>query len=128
MAQKDIDISFTTGTAFVVEGPERTRFHCLASRFRYGSSEPGSGPIVQFYDANDQRFRYILATEPPVEADGAIDWDNDSGHWHVRPLVNEDQKWVLLPGLSFDSFDDFKAWARDYSYATVGEPVLDFGP
>ena len=124
MAQKGIDISFTTGTAFVVEGPERTRFHCLGSRFRYGSSEPGSGPIVQFYDANDQRFRYILATEPPVEADGAIDWDNDSGHWHVRPLVLDDQKWVMLPGLSFPHLPAFKAWAEDYSYSKVGEPVL----
>jgi hypothetical protein len=117
-------MSFTMGTAFVVEGPESTGFHCLGSRFRYGSSEPGSDPIVQFYDANDQRFRYIPADKPPIEADNAIDWDNSSGHWHVRPLVNEDQRWVMLPGLSFETFGNFLAWARDYSYATVGEPVL----
>jgi hypothetical protein len=42
----------------------------------------------------------------------------------VRPLVNEDQSWVLLPGLSFANFADFKAWAEDYSYSKVGEPVL----
>jgi len=120
-------MSLTTGTAFVVEGPEGTGFHCLGSRFRYGSSEPGSGPIVQFYDANDQRFRYIPADAPPVEAEGAIDWDNDSGHWHVRPLVLDDQKWVMLPGLSFPNLAAFKAWAVPYSYATVGEPVFDFG-
>jgi hypothetical protein len=120
-------MSLTTGTAFVVEGPEATGFHCLASRLRYGSSEPGSGPIVQFYDANDQRFRYIPATEPPVEADGAIDWDNGSGHWHVRSLGLDDPKWVMLPGMSIANLAAFKAWAGSYSYATVGEPVLDFG-
>ncbi|MGA3219170.1 MAG: hypothetical protein ABSE77_08880 [Acidimicrobiales bacterium] len=59
-----------------------------------------------------------------MEVDNAIDWTNDSGHWHVRPLVNEDQKWVMLPGLSFETFENFLAWARWYAYATVGEPVL----
>jgi hypothetical protein len=58
-------MSITMGTAFVVEGPERTGFRCLASRFRYGETEPEGGPIVHFYDTNDQRFRYIPATEPP---------------------------------------------------------------
>ena len=98
-------------------GPERVIDDC----------EPEAGPIVQFYDANDQRFRYIPADKPPIEADNAIDWDNSSGHWHVRPLVLDDQKWVMLPGLRFPHLPAFKAWAVSYSYATVGEPILDFG-
>ena len=74
---------------------------------------------MQFYDAGDQRFRYVSATNPPVEADGVIDWENSQGTWHVRPLVNEDQSWVLVPGLSFETFDAFKDWARSYSYAAL---------
>jgi hypothetical protein len=62
-----------------------------------------------------------------LEADGAINWNGSGGRWHVRPLVNEDQSWVLLPGLTFATFADFKAWAESYAYAKVGEPVLDFG-
>jgi hypothetical protein len=30
----------------------------------------------------------------------------------------------MLPGLSFETFGNFLAWTRDYSYATVGEPLL----
>jgi hypothetical protein len=31
--------------------------------------------------------------------------------------VNDDQNWVLLPGMSFDNFDDFLAWCETYANA-----------
>ena len=47
-----------------------------------------------------------------------------TGRWRCRPLTNDDQSWVLLPGTSFDSFADFKAWAEDFAYAKIGTPTL----
>jgi hypothetical protein len=114
------------GTVFTVEGPPSTRFRCLGSRFRYGPIEaPDSPPMVKFYDAGDQRFRYMGANKPPVAANGAITWTNPvTGSWRCRPLVFDDQAWALLPDLSFDRFDDFKAWCERYSEAMLGLPVL----
>jgi hypothetical protein len=113
------------GTVFVVEGPASTGFRCLGSRFRFGPVEaPDSPPLVKFYDAGDQRFRYIATFEPPLAADGVITWTNSVGDWRCRPLTNDDQGWVLLPGTSFDTFADFKAWAEWYSDSNLGQPVL----
>ncbi len=113
------------GEAFVVEGLPVTEYRCLASRLRYGPVEaPDSVPLVKFYDAGDQRFRYMTANKPPVAANGVITWTTPAGRWPCRPLTNDDQAWALLPGYGFDNFGDFKVWADSYSDAKVGVPSL----
>jgi hypothetical protein len=49
---------------------------------------------------------------PPEQSKGGSEWGTDDGHRHSRPLVDDDQNGVLLPGMSFDNFDDFLPGAR----------------
>jgi hypothetical protein len=114
------------GTVFVVGGPPSRGFRCLGSRLRYGPIEaPDGPPEVKFYDAGDQRFRYMTATAGLSTATGhTVEWDNAVGHWRCRPLTNADQSWALPPDYSFATFTDFKAWCEWYADANLGQPVL----
>jgi hypothetical protein len=100
------------GTVFVEEGPPSTGFRCGGLEAGLRPRDPGG---ARFADANAQRFHYHVPKAPPEQSKGGSEWGTDDGHWHSRPLVHDDQNWVLLPGMSFDNFDDFLAGCEAYA-------------